>query len=745
MTVRTRLIGGVVLGLATTVAAPAWSAPPAAAAAPPPSPAAVVRLVTGDLVELPSAARAAAAVLPRDRHGMAGSFHTVRSNGDTHVIPAAAEPYLGRGLDRGLFDVTQLARAGGDRVPVRLTYRTGAAHRAIPGITITGGTASAADGYVDRRGAALFGRALVDQAKADAAAGWPDGAGIFAGLTGLRYAGPAAAPPVTPKFPMFTLRVLVTGPDGQPAPFAAVLPVNVDNVDKYEEFAPPVSDGETRISLPAGNYGFMVWTSGVDGDTTVERYVNVGDYRLTKAQTLNVDFRTATTEVTVDTPRPSVGDGADIGWVRADVTGATHSISFASGGGNRVLVDPGRPARVGTLAWSNGFHRGSPAGSAPYTYDLRFASRGSIPADQHYRVTDADVATITARYHTDPGIVPADAFTSRAGFLPGLFPGSTVLTPIQPGSARTEYVAGSPGVSWQNEYVGWQLLDFDTLFFARGNHVIDDFRTYRPGTSVTEDWARAPVTVGLSTDLGQAPSDFSYNCPACRGDDHIRLHLDLVDSTPGHIEFFHEPMDTPFGPAVSTDRIRLFAGDTALADDSASFGALDVPVGPAATTYRVVNDSTHATPWNTLSTATHTEWTFSSARPPADTAPPAWTCGNFAPRTGNCAVLPLLTLRYAAPVDLTDTAPAGPQHLGLTVAAAQAAPAVPITSVTAEVSFDHGGTWSAASVTGGGGSYDAAFTAPGAGTVSTRVTAHDANGAAVTQTITDAYALGGGA
>jgi hypothetical protein len=64
MTVRTRLIGGVVLGLAATGAGPAWSAPPAPAAVPA-SPAAVVQLITGDIVELPTAERPAVAMLPR--------------------------------------------------------------------------------------------------------------------------------------------------------------------------------------------------------------------------------------------------------------------------------------------------------------------------------------------------------------------------------------------------------------------------------------------------------------------------------------------------------------------------------------------------------------------------------------------------------------------------------------------------------------------------------------------------------
>jgi hypothetical protein len=44
------------------------------------------------------------------------------------VVPAVAIPYIGRGLDRSLFDVSALARDGitGDaHVPVRLTFAAG--------------------------------------------------------------------------------------------------------------------------------------------------------------------------------------------------------------------------------------------------------------------------------------------------------------------------------------------------------------------------------------------------------------------------------------------------------------------------------------------------------------------------------------------------------------------------------------------------------------------------------------------
>jgi hypothetical protein len=751
MTVRTLLVGGVVLGLAATGAGSAWAAPPAPAAAKPApattaaAAARAVPLITGDIARLSTAAgKPAVAVVARDHHGVAGSFRTVQSNGDTYVLPAAAMPYLGRGLDRALFDVTQLAKAGGDRVPVRLTYRAGAAHRAIPGVTITSTNGSTADGYIDRGGALQFGQALVAQVKADAAAGWPAGAGIFAGLTGFRYAGPTATPPATPKFPMFTLRILATGLDGQPAGFAFVTPVNVDDARKYQSFfAPQIVAGEARISLPAGNYGFNIETFDFSTDQFVDVFVNISDYKLTTAQTLTADFRTATKDVAVDTPRPAVTDDFDLTWMRGDSLGSSFTLSLGEGDNTKALVDPGLPAKVGVLNWSNGFHRVSGDGS--YTYDLRFGSEGSIPSNLHYAVTDADLATVEARYHVDPGIVPPQqSDKARFSSLPWFGFAFASSLPVQPGTARTEYVHARPDITWGGDYPAWIGFDFtdDNFFFEFANEFFDPARVYQPRTSLTEEWGKAPVAPGLDTDVLGAGF---FNCPACRDGDTLKLNVQLNDSTPGHFEFFDFPQDTPFGPVTATERIQLFAGSTKLADSAEGSGVLQVPVGPDAATYRLVNDTTHIAPWTTLSTATHTEWTFGSAHPNATTAPANWLCGAFEPPTGNCAVLPLLTLRYAAPVDLTNTATGGATHLGLRIAPTQHAPAAAVTSVTADVSFDHGRTWTAATVTGSGTGYDAAFTAPATGTVSTRVTAHDANGGAVTQTITDAYALGGGA
>lgn len=112
------------------------------------------------------------------------------------------------------------------------------------------------------------------------------------------------------------------------------------------------------------------------------------------------------------------------------------------------------------------------------------------------------------------------------------------------------------------------------------------------------------------------------------------------------------------------------------------------------------------------------------------------------PATGPCAVLPLLSIGYDPPVDLSGRAAGGATRLGITVAPTQNAPATTITTATVEVSVDDGATWTPATLTGSDGRYTAAFTTPTDGFVSTRVTATDAAGNTVTQTVIRAYAIG---
>ncbi len=138
-------------------------------------------------------------------------------------------------------------------------------------------------------------------------------------------------------------------------------------------------------------------------------------------------------------------------------------------------------------------------------------------------------------------------------------------------------------------------------------------------------------------------------------------------------------------------------------------------------------DSARTAEYWKLSTNTHSEWRFTSARPASGTAP-----------------LPLLQLYYDLPLDLLNRAPAG-EKFSFAVRTEEPGTTGPVRArtLTADVSYDDGTTWHRAGVVGGA---DGRFTVSthhpkGSGFVSLRIGAEDADGNSVQQTITRAYAV----
>ena len=115
-------------------------------------------------------------------------------------VPAAALPYLGRGLDPNLFRVSalrQVERAG--RLPVRVTYH-GAGRPSLPGVTITRASGGTATGYLTASSAVRFGAALNRQFIADHAHGSYGTDGLFGGGLSIALAGVAPSPAGPPRF-----------------------------------------------------------------------------------------------------------------------------------------------------------------------------------------------------------------------------------------------------------------------------------------------------------------------------------------------------------------------------------------------------------------------------------------------------------------------------------------------------------------------------------------------------------------
>jgi hypothetical protein len=85
-----------------------------------------VTLPTGDHVRVTTTAgKVHVEVQPAAASGPGRVLTTQRHGSEIYVVPAVAKPYLGRFLDQGLFDVTQI-KAGlksNGQLPVRISYQ----------------------------------------------------------------------------------------------------------------------------------------------------------------------------------------------------------------------------------------------------------------------------------------------------------------------------------------------------------------------------------------------------------------------------------------------------------------------------------------------------------------------------------------------------------------------------------------------------------------------------------------------
>lgn len=156
--------------------------------------AAPLLVINGDRVLVSLGGGVHAAAIQRAPGGaLAGSLMMLRLGARGFLVPVAALPYLGHGLDPRLFDVAALARAErGGRLPVTLRYQ--GRLRALPGVTVTRAAAGAAQGYLTPSSAPLFGAALARQLMTDHARGSYGADGLFASGLSISLPGSGAAP-----------------------------------------------------------------------------------------------------------------------------------------------------------------------------------------------------------------------------------------------------------------------------------------------------------------------------------------------------------------------------------------------------------------------------------------------------------------------------------------------------------------------------------------------------------------------
>ncbi len=425
------------------------------------------------------------------------------------------------------------------------------------------------------------------------------------------------------------------------------------------------------------------------------------DLALTADTTVTLDARAGRpVRAVLDRPDATT-QTADFGVADGDPTGArTTALSWTAAPGQQLYAVPttgtvtGRPYAFwfrDTLAPGDLYS--DPTGPV---YQLAFFHQGGIPADTTYQAPDRSLARVDSVYRTQGG--PSPALRADIARLP--IPGASgaifrATLPLH----RTEFYTADPSITWQH-LLGVTAADESDI------EVNYSTRSYRPGRYLA-NWNTAP--------LGPAFGDPVDGWGVQRAGNQLAVAVTLLSG--------NDPAQYTAPPAGMVGTTTLTRGGTLLGTSpTPGFGVFDLPDTPGRYTLRAV--ATRAVPWSVLGTAVDVSWTF---RDPGAGGP--------------VQPLPLYVVRAAGQVDDQDRAPAGvPYPLALTVQQQPGAPAVRLSALRVEVSFDDGAHWRPVPVLRSGTGGVAVLQHPAAAAfVSLRITAADRDGNSVTQTVLRAY------
>jgi hypothetical protein len=532
---------------------------------------------------------------------------------------------------------------------------------------------------------------------------------------------------------MHLLRVNAIDATGAAATDPFVMLINTDSVSRQNSLV-PVVDGSGRIQVPAGHYAAVDYFNDYDanGNVTATRQVVVSDLTVPSSgtvPTLTVDFRTATSLVTARTPRPSVGQAVQISTTITDSTGAATGGSAAAVGVPMYVNAAPAPA-TGLMHYLVQWDGSAAKAGDNYRYDVAFPSDSGIPADETYTVRPQQLATVRQSLSADPTAAGRTGTFFNGAIDPTLLAANSIWSvPDSPQAqgVMTQYLGTADGGAWTQADLtpsGVGLYSVERVFAAR--------RDYRV------NWAHGPLAPNWGRYTG--PVQF---CNACSSGTNLFLRYNLIaDSDPGH-QRANLPLPTALHLAVYRDNTMI-----SNADWSYGVALTGIPLKPS--TYRAVLDmDMSAVPGFSQSTATHTDLTFKydPAADPRGALPGTDYCYQPSAATP-CQILPVLTLNYDLATDLTGTSTERMQTLALTVGHLSYdgfGSHSPITSASVSVSFDGGKTWRPTHMSGHAGRYQAAWpndAAKGAAPM-LRVTAADAGGNTISQTIGNAYTIGG--
>jgi len=456
-------------------------------------------------------------------------------------------------------------------------------------------------------------------------------------------------------------------------------------------------DGRGRLHrLPAGEYTVMTLTQE---PVELAWTLAVHDLRLDRTREVVLDARRGK-RLTFAVPRKDAVQESSTFFLKQDTPGGGVETSGMMYDGGRTYVVPGEAPVPGL---SSGFtaslvrdgRRRAPA--TPWIYHVAEDGGDRLPADPTFRFTAGDFTEIRQTYAFQGA--KEQRYTDTAAVFPGVG-GYTRSYPLERLTQRTEFVGGPRMLRWQRSMTS--IYDGEDPTYSSATLWAPP-AAFRPRQVHRDAWNAAVIAPVWAPAMGFA---------IVRDGDRVEGEVSLRGDAAGHA-----------GTAPARGHTRLLhEGRQVWRGDRP--GVVDAVLAPAGRTYRLETAATSSLPWTTLSARQTIAWTFRSGHV----------------RRGAPQRLPLAVVRFAPPVDGSNTARRGTRvSVPLRIERLDGASSS-IRSVAVSASYDGGRTWVGAPVTGTGTVRSVRLTHPAArGSVSLRATVVHSDGNRVDQTIVHAY------
>jgi hypothetical protein len=459
--------------------------------------------------------------------------------------------------------------------------------------------------------------------------------------------------------------------------------------------------GDGALRLPKGTYTVIAFITTADADGSSIAEVLEPSVTLDQERTVTLDARAADS-VKVVVPEENaqpfsatarVAVGSVPGYVSEfGIFGSTYDGVFIG------QVDPAARSK-----WVNGYLYSTwiprpidPSGNWAYSYNLSWRHRGFLPTGFTQAVKKSDLAAVQVDFAAQG---PARAAVTANPWYDGQFHDWAYPLPVALPGKRTEYYTTGGGVKWSQD-----LVELDAGRVQ--NWSSSSPRAYQRGRTYAENRNRG--VFGPSFDTWDPAGSYS------RVADWV--NISTMQNGPGG-DWFGDAWAGKHHVVIERD-------GKPVGELSGRLGAINL-TDPGKGRYTMTIDSGRG-PADLLSTQVTTVYGFQSAHVDGQAVP-----------------LPLSAVRFAPTLDQQNTAPAGKLFVIPVEVIRQAhSAAAPAKSLTVDVSYDDGVTWSKAFVARDGQKGVVLLSHPGkAGFVSLRARSADRAGNTVTETIIRAYRI----